>query len=286
METRASALRLTCHAGCQPRRQVDLDPELPVLTDKISQSNERRSANWNGDRDQHMRRLRFDRPRQCGAIERRPYGDSGGDDDRLLVADSSSSGAATKRPLPRRSGLRGIEGRNRWKEPVAGRGGMRTIRPLLPVASWKSRRWRLLTATYCHSHYQRDGIAVACARTSLWGQSTVNGKVKAKVEPSPTLLVTQILPPCSSMNLREMASPSPVPSTFFDAVPTCRNSSNTVSWSSGAMPTPVSCTETSAAVVYSGPHLDPPALRREFQCVRQEVQKHLLHLALVGANHS
>ena len=48
------------------------------------------------------------------------------------------------------------------------------------------------------------------------------------------------------MNFRERASPSPVPSTFFAAVPTCRNSSNTASWSSGAMPTPVSVTEISA----------------------------------------
>ncbi len=31
------------------------------------------------------------------------------------------------------------------------------------------------------------------------------------------------------MNFREMAKPSPVPSTFFAAAPTCRNSSNTAS---------------------------------------------------------
>jgi hypothetical protein len=31
------------------------------------------------------------------------------------------------------------------------------------------------------------------------------------------------------MNFRESASPSPVPSTFLSAVPTCRNSSNTAS---------------------------------------------------------
>ena len=47
------------------------------------------------------------------------------------------------------------------------------------------------------------------------------------------------------MNLRQRVSPSPVPSAFLSAVPTWRNSSNTASWSSGAMPTPVSLTETS-----------------------------------------
>ena len=31
------------------------------------------------------------------------------------------------------------------------------------------------------------------------------------------------------MNFRESASPSPVPSTFLSAVPTCRNSSKTAS---------------------------------------------------------
>src|SRR5215831_2811349 len=45
-----------------------------------------------------------------------------------------------------------------------------------------------------------------------------SGKVKAKVEPLPNWLLTAIFPPCSSMNFLEMASPSPVPSTFFAAV--------------------------------------------------------------------
>ena len=55
------------------------------------------------------------------------------------------------------------------------------------------------------------------------------GSVNVNVEPCPTPLFTQIRPPCSSMNLRESASPSPVPSTFFSAVPTWRNSSKTAS---------------------------------------------------------
>jgi hypothetical protein len=55
------------------------------------------------------------------------------------------------------------------------------------------------------------------------------GSVNVKVEPFPTWLFTQIRPPCSSTNFRARARPSPVPSTFLSAVPTCRNSSNTAS---------------------------------------------------------
>jgi hypothetical protein len=55
------------------------------------------------------------------------------------------------------------------------------------------------------------------------------GSVNVNVEPAPTRLFTQILPPWSSMNFRESASPSVVPSTFLSAVPTCRNSSKTAS---------------------------------------------------------
>jgi hypothetical protein len=40
------------------------------------------------------------------------------------------------------------------------------------------------------------------------------GKVKLKVEPLPTLLSTQILPPCSSTNFLANVNPSPVPSVL------------------------------------------------------------------------
>ena len=40
----------------------------------------------------------------------------------------------------------------------------------------------------------------------------LSGKVKLKVEPLPTSLSTQILPPCSSTNFLAKVSPSPVPS--------------------------------------------------------------------------
>src|SRR5215831_19314653 len=55
------------------------------------------------------------------------------------------------------------------------------------------------------------------------------GIVNVNVEPAPSWLFTQIRPPCSSTNFRHKVSPSPVPSIFFAAVPTCRNSSKTFS---------------------------------------------------------
>jgi hypothetical protein len=45
--------------------------------------------------------------------------------------------------------------------------------------------------------------------TDPGGENHCSGSVKANVEPFPTVLLTQILPPWSSMNLREMASPQP-----------------------------------------------------------------------------
>jgi hypothetical protein len=61
------------------------------------------------------------------------------------------------------------------------------------------------------------------------------GIVNVNVEPAPTALLTQISPPCSPINFRDRANPSPVPSTFLSAVPTCRNSSNTASGVVGAV---------------------------------------------------
>ena len=42
-----------------------------------------------------------------------------------------------------------------------------------------------------------------------------SGNVKENVEPVPTVLLTEIFPPWSSINFREMARPRPVPSTFL-----------------------------------------------------------------------
>src|SRR5262249_4436985 len=75
---------------------------------------------------------------------------------------------------------------------------------------------------------------------------TFVGSVKVKVEPLPTSLSTQILPPCNSTNFFASVNPRPVPSLFrASAVPTWRNSSKTFAWSSGEIPIPVSLTEIS-----------------------------------------
>jgi len=78
----------------------------------------------------------------------------------------------------------------------------------------------------------RAGLRHGVRESSVAGSaqsSRRTGSVNVNVEPCPTSLVTQIRPPWSSMNFRERARPSPVPSTFLSAVPTCRNSSNTAS---------------------------------------------------------
>ena len=125
------------------------------------------------------------------------------------------------------------------------------------------------------------------AGTEHRARSCWSGSVKAKVEPAPTRLRTQIRPPCSSMNRRATASPRPVPSAACAAGPTCRNSSNIASWCSGAMPTPVSATEISDHPVPDrGGHVDPAPLAGELDRVGQEVEEHLLHLALVGPDRS
>src|SRR5215471_3262458 len=46
------------------------------------------------------------------------------------------------------------------------------------------------------------------------------GRRKVKVEPAPSALVTQILPPCSSMNFRHRVSPRPVPCCLAALEPT------------------------------------------------------------------
>ncbi len=69
-----------------------------------------------------------------------------------------------------------------------------------------------------------------------------------KVEPRPGADSTQMRPACSSMILREIARPRPVPPLVRVVEPSsCRNSSNTRSRSSGAIPGPVSATATSNA---------------------------------------
>ena len=84
----------------------------------------------------------------------------------------------------------------------------------------------VVSVPYIHERAYK--LFCECSCGLLNGLNHIIGSVKAKVEPLPTSLLTQIFPPCSSMNFREIARPSPVPSTFLEAVPTCRNSSNTI----------------------------------------------------------
>ena len=64
-----------------------------------------------------------------------------------------------------------------------------------------------------------------------------------KVDPVPTTLVRLILPPISVANCLQMERPSPVPPNLrFSPRSPCTNGSKILSWKSGAIPGPVSCT--------------------------------------------
>jgi hypothetical protein len=97
-----------------------------------------------------------------------------------------------------------------------------------------------------------------------------------KVEPTHFTPGPNPAAPWSSTSFRESVSPSPLPSAVWTIVPTRRNSSNTVSRSSGAMP-----------IRYQPPRLPPSRgraqrgcrsgrLRDELQRVKQKIQSHLL----------
>src|SRR5262249_38457540 len=75
--------------------------------------------------------------------------------------------------------------------------------------------------------------------------STRTGTVNRNVEPDPTVDSTQIRPPCSAMIRRAIERPRPVP-PFLRVLElsACWNSSKMRCWSVGAMPGPVSETET------------------------------------------
>src|SRR4029079_3391575 len=78
------------------------------------------------------------------------------------------------------------------------------------------------------------------------------GSVTVNVEPLPGWLARWISPPCSSMKRLVSARPKPVPSALrVQARPNCTKSANTFSWSSVAMPMPVSFTAISTFVVSS-----------------------------------
>src|SRR3954447_6279186 len=90
----------------------------------------------------------------------------------------------------------------------------------------------------------QDLLAHAGALLAGWWTGSVN----RNVDPRPTSDSTQRRPACSSTILREIARPRPVPPLVRVLEPSSwRNSSNTLSWSLGAIPGPVSATATSNA---------------------------------------
>ena len=84
--------------------------------------------------------------------------------------------------------------------------------------------------------------------------------------------------------LRER-SPRPVPSRCPTPPPICWNSSKIRSWSSGAIPGPVSVTETCTIAFAPGRRDDDAAARRrELDCVREEVEDDLAEAPLVAVH--
>src|SRR6266852_2182692 len=73
------------------------------------------------------------------------------------------------------------------------------------------------------------------------------GSVNTKRLPCPDWLSTQMRPRCSSTRRFESASPRPVPSRCRTPTSVCWNSSKIRSWSSAAIPGPVSVTDTSTS---------------------------------------
>jgi len=91
---------------------------------------------------------------------------------------------------------------------------------IMRFSSWRTSVWNSWRSGWSRSFLRRGPGGHSPRRAGI---------VNVNVEPIPTWLLTQIRPPWSSTNFRHRVSPSPVPSTFLSAVPTCRNSSNTAS---------------------------------------------------------
>ncbi len=104
-----------------------------------------------------------------------------------------------------------------------------------------------------------------------------------KVAPCPSSDSTEIVPPCISTMRFEIARPSPVPPFLrvFE-LSTCWNSPKILSWSSGAMPGPVSRTvSTKLPVLGRGADRDLAGIG-EFDRVADEVQQDLRQAARVA----
>src|SRR5215831_13660207 len=80
---------------------------------------------------------------------------------------------------------------------------------------------RISTVDFSHISLAQDEHFIASKRVQLnpsnlqpfrIGGDDLSGSVKLNVEPLPTSLSTQILPPCNSTNFLAKVNPSPVPS--------------------------------------------------------------------------
>ena len=122
------------------------------------------------------------------------------------------------------------------------------------------------------------------ADEALLHEFASTGSVKVKVEPLPGSDSTQMRPPCSSTRLLDRASPRPVPSGRSPFVASaCWNSSKMRSWSSAAIPGPVSGTAIlHLAVSLRGGDVDASPLRGELDRVTEQVEDDLADAALVA----
>src|SRR5215510_8721329 len=143
-----------------------------------------------------------------------------------------------------------MEGDSKSRSSPANRGSASPKRPLIRTLVWQN-TWLdvslegLVWSAFDHPKLdwvRRENDCGVMRRGSL---VTMHRQRERESQTNAHLTADPDLAPCSSTNSRESANPRPVPSTFLSTAPTWRNSSNTVSWSSGAIPTPVSTTETS-----------------------------------------
>ena len=65
-----------------------------------------------------------------------------------------------------------------------------------------------------HLGHLNFSLRSLASTAGIYSLVIANRQGKLNVDPDPTWLVTQILPPCSSTNLRQRANPSPVSSCF------------------------------------------------------------------------
>ncbi len=91
-------------------------------------------------------------------------------------------------------------------------------------------------------------------------------------------------PRCSSTNFRERASPSPVPSTFLSGPHLTKLFEHRLLIFGRDPDAGVRDRHLHQLVVHRDAHVDPATRGRELQGIGEQVQEHLLDLALVGPN--